>query len=77
MDYKPNEIIELKKAFYKQKPIAKELISLSEGKVYSAILKIDGMEKTIYFSIPISECYFSGDQPAQLLIRWISLNKPK
>jgi len=72
---KPEDI---KKALYKEKPIAKFVRTKTEGViravshwVYSAKLN-DGNE--VLFEVPtkeMGEAGFSQDMPAQLLIRWL------
>lgn len=73
---------EIKKALYKQKPIAKEtwvtdkdnLTGVKPYSVYKALLD-DDMNKIITFVVPhfeMGETRFEKELPAQLLIRWLA-----
>ena len=66
---------EVKKALYKQKPIANYVGYEDESLIYEASLN-DGT--VIHFEIPYEEsrtedniAIFQKEEPAQLLIRWI------
>lgn len=69
---------EIKKALYKQKPIAEFGYDNGSHAVYSAEVVIDGSEEEIRFEIPKAELLdeddnniFGKEEPAQLLIRWL------
>jgi len=65
------ELNEIKKALYKEKPLAKVITETNEHKGY-----VCGLENgaTVYFHVPLSEMgenEFDDEISAQLLIRWI------
>lgn len=72
---------EIKKALYREKPIAKEIWvttadNLTGAKPYSVYKALidDDMDKIVTFIIPHSEMgdtRFEKEVPAQLLIRWL------
>lgn len=62
---------DVKKALYKEKPIAKRIFLNAKRAVYATKLE-NGMQ--INFKIPADECETFGlDIEAQLLIRWMVL----
>jgi hypothetical protein len=74
------EMNEIKKALYKQKPIAEYGYDDGGNAIYSAEVEIDGIEEEVQFKIPNDELkdddgnhIFGKEEPAQLLIRWIVL----
>lgn len=70
---------EVKKALYKQKPIAKYITNIGELAVYkTSVNHADGYDYSIRFYIPIKELFdtegnriISEEESAQLLIRWL------
>lgn len=66
---------EIKKALYKQKPIAHfDLIRIGVAYYSTAIENLEGEQEVIQFQIPISdmgEADFESEIPANLLNRWI------
>lgn len=69
---------EIKKALYKQKPLAVKDFERGEFTSYSTEVVIDGSEEIIQFKIPKEELLdgdgnhiFGEEEPAQLLIRWL------
>lgn len=61
---------EIKKALYKEKPVAMLKFMQGTNYVYEAILS----DYKVYFSVPISdmgEKLFENKMEGQLLIRWI------
>lgn len=60
-------LTEIKKALYKEKPIAR--LSFTHEKYVQYIAKLGNID--IVFEIPKSEHEFDEQVPAQLLIRWI------
>lgn len=75
MELEKNEI---KKALYKQKPLAEIGHAELNHIIYSAEVVIDGTEVEVVFRIPKEETVdgdgnhiFSSEEPAQLLIRWL------
>ena len=69
---------EIKKALYKQKPMALKGYNEGNAVVYSTEIEIDGSEEEVIFKIPNEELLdadgnhiFGDEEPAQLLIRWL------
>lgn len=65
---------EIKKALYKQKPIAEYAYSKDRVWTYSTEVVIDNREEEVLFQVPIEEmgeATFEKELPAQLLIRWM------
>ncbi len=65
------ELNEIKKALYRQKPIAKKMFEKDGNYVYRTYLE-DGTELT--FIVPISDmgdAKFEYEMDAKLLIRWL------
>jgi hypothetical protein len=65
------ELNEIKKALYKEKPIAKK-IAHPKNKSFLYETSVSG--SNIRFNVPICEMgekHFDSEMPAQLLIRWI------
>ena len=63
---------EIKKALYKEKPIAFIDGSDETYTYYKTDVLINGIRKEIKFEIPNSENVdFKDEEPAQLLIRWL------
>jgi hypothetical protein len=63
----------IKKALYKQKPIAK-LLKMGKSFHYDTIVKIDEKPVVIKFEVPMSDmgdATFGEEIKGQLLIRWI------
>lgn len=59
---------EIKKLLYKEKPMAQFMESVNGFQWYTADLSVG----TVAFKIPTEEAgTFSGQEPAQLLIRWL------
>ena len=62
------EINEIKKALYKEKPIAEKVMNQDDNVVYVCETSIGNVK----FVIPnIEAVNFEKKEPAQLLIRWI------
>lgn len=64
---------EVKKALYKQKPMAK-LISMGKVFKYDTKIELDGKKRLIKFEVPMSDmgdATFGEEIQGQLLIRWI------
>ena len=76
------EINEIKKALYKQKPIAKLLVRKNGVAYYDAVI-LEQEEpilkyKTLFFDVPESDmgdAEFTEEMDAKLLIRWLNCNK--
>ena len=66
------KLTDIKKAFYKQKPIAELFYSGGGNKEYQCDIKVDGQEKVIDFRVPFDDGALDMEDsiPAQLLIRW-------
>lgn len=69
---------EIKKALYKQKPVAERGYDEGNHTIYSAEVVIDNTEEEVKFKIPNEELkdeegnlIFGEEEPAQLLIRWL------
>ena len=62
---------DIKKALYKQKPIAEVDFERGDYIHFSTIIVIDGVEEIVKFEAPISEDPNVNEVPAQLLIRWL------
>lgn len=63
---------DIKKELYKQKPIADYGYEYEGYKFYTAKFKrADNDMETVRFKIPVNECQFENEVPAQLLIRWM------
>lgn len=80
-EYDMIEKNEIKKALYKQKPIAEYGYDKDKHAIYSTEIVVDGTEEEITFKIPMDEVYdgegnkiFRNEEPAQLLIRWLSID---
>ncbi len=67
------ELNEIKKALYKQKPIASNIEVNDKNAVYiTHINTTESNEKEIKFIVPLKETGdFDLEMPAQLLIRWL------
>lgn len=65
--------VEIKKALYKEKPIAEYSFTTDGFKIYSTEIVVDGFEEEVTFKVPEHEATgFGQTEPAQLLIRWIN-----
>lgn len=61
-------LTEIKKALYKEKPVAEKLYNEDNNVIYGC----DTSLGRVLFSIPCNEATgFNKSEPAQLLIRWI------
>lgn len=73
---------DIKKALYKQKPIAKLLVRKNGVAYYDAVI-LEQKEpivkyKTVFFNVPESDmgdAEFTEEMDAKLLIRWLVCNK--
>lgn len=72
------ELNEIKKELYKQKPQAVLTFIRKQIAYYLTVIKIDNIEHTINFEIPINDmgdADLYGSMDAKLLIRWITSQK--
>lgn len=68
---------EIKKALYREKPLAKRVENTGRDEYYYLYHTIILGNKDIFFKVPISDMgdnLFDSEISAQFLIRWVDLN---